>query len=221
MRSGRVAFCVTPGVSGVMASTMLLAFGWLLENGVVCLASVPGVSAVARTRHAEQAPTPHRRRDAFLTPRPTLSQFAGTTTRTRGLCCAFTMLHGTSFCASSADAIGKERSSSDFGMGRWPVANCANGGQMRVTRRASVASRSIVGPSRPRSGWPRGLSLVPRHAGTRARGSGSNLVRLQVTACSDEPCPPPSSKPETQAESFKPRPRRSCVLNPIPSSRGF
>ena len=31
----------------------------------------------------------------------------------------------TSFCSSSADAIDKERSSSDLSMGRWPVANCA------------------------------------------------------------------------------------------------
>ncbi len=30
---------------------------------------------------------------------------------------------------------------------------------------------------------PRGLSLVPRHAGTLARASGSNPVRLQVKAC--------------------------------------
>jgi hypothetical protein len=32
---------------------------------------------------------------------------------------------------------------------------------------------------------PRGLSLVPRHTGTLAHGSGSNPVRLQVKACSD------------------------------------
>src|SRR6266567_4777270 len=31
----------------------------------------------------------------------------------------------TSLCSSSADAIDKERSSSDLSMGRWPVANCA------------------------------------------------------------------------------------------------
>jgi hypothetical protein len=36
---------------------MLLAFGWLLENGVVCLASVPGVIAVGPHKHAEQAST--------------------------------------------------------------------------------------------------------------------------------------------------------------------
>jgi hypothetical protein len=53
---GRVAFCVTPRVSGVMASTMLLAFGWLLENGVVCLASVPGVKAEQLLADDESSP---------------------------------------------------------------------------------------------------------------------------------------------------------------------
>jgi hypothetical protein len=91
----------------------------------------------------------------------------------------------TSFCSSSADAIDKERSSSDFQHGTLARRQLRNDDQMRVTRRASVASRSIVGPSRPRSGWPRSLSLVPRQAGTRARGSGSNPVRLRMKACSD------------------------------------
>ena len=67
-----------------------------------------------------------------------------------------------------------------------PLLMLRSAGELRVTDLCELLQlkQSTVTELVTRS-EPRGLSLVPRHTGTLAHGSGSNPVRLQVKACSD------------------------------------